>query len=244
MKQIFLSVLDIIFPCECVYCGDLISSSQCHLCRECSTLLKKINDCCPVCSGIISDGVCSICSDRKFYPAMNRTLFSYENVSKAVIHALKFSGIKHIYKIFIPYIAEEIKNIAEEIEKFNENIDIITSVPMSRKKMIRRGYNQSKLIAKETGKLTGIEFCETLKENSKAKQQRSLNYDERFINVIDRYKTINNAKFENKVVLIIDDVFTTGATINECSRILLLSGAAKIFSITLVRSDLRKLEKI
>ncbi|MCL2155065.1 MAG: ComF family protein [Leptospirales bacterium] len=237
MKKLFLSVLDIIFPCECVYCGDLISSSQYHLCQECYTLLKELNDACPVCSGILVDGICSICSDRKFYPAKNITLFSYENVSKAVIHSLKFNGIKHVYKIFIPY-------IRKEIEYLDEKIDIITSVPMSRKKMIKRGYNQSKLIAKELCKETGIEFCEILKENSGAKQQRSLNYDERFINVIDRYKTINNNKFKDKVVLIIDDVFTTGATINECSRKLISSGAAKIFSITLVRSDLKKLENI
>ena len=237
MKKLFLSMLDIIFPCECVYCGDLISSSQNHLCRECHTLLKELHDGCPVCSGLMVDGVCSVCSDRKFYPVANRTLFGYENVSKAIIHALKFAGIKHIYKIFIPY-------IQKHIEHLNEQIDIITSVPMSRKKMIKRGYNQSELIAKEVGKQTGIEFCETLKENSGAKQQRSLNYDERFINVIDRYKTINNTKFQDKTVLVIDDVFTTGATINECSRKLILSGAAKIFSITLVRSDLKKLENI
>jgi len=237
MKNFFLSILDVIFPCECVYCGDLILSSHYHLCQKCHTLLKELNDGCPVCSGIIIDGICSICGDRKFYPALNRALFSYENVSKAAIHSLKFGGIKHIYKIFIPY-------IQKQIEYINENIDIITSVPMNRKKMIKRGYNQSKLIAKEVGRQTGIEFCEILQENSGAKQQRNLNYDERFINVIDRYKTINNIKFKNKVVLIIDDVFTTGATINECSRKLILSGAAKIFSITLVRSDLKKLENI
>jgi ComF family protein len=237
MKNLFLPILDIIFPCECVYCGDLISSSQYHLCQECHTLLKELNDGCPVCSGVIIDGICTICSDRKFYPSVNRTLFGYENVSKTAIHSLKFDGIKHIYKIFIPY-------ILKQIEYLNERIDIITSVPMSRKKMIKRGYNQSELIAKEVAKQTGIEFCEILKENRRAKQQRSLNYDERFINVIDRYKTIKNNKFEDKVVLIIDDVFTTGATINECSRKLILSGAAKIFSITLVRSDLKKLENI
>jgi competence protein ComFC len=196
-----------------------------------------LNGGCPVCSGVLVDGICSICSDRMFYPAKNITLFSYENVSKAIIYSLKFDGIKHVHKIFIPY-------ICNNIEYLNEKIDIITSVPMSRKKMIKRGYNQSKLIAKEVGRETGIEFCEILKENSGAKQQRSLNFDERFVNVIDRYKTINNNKFKDKVVLIIDDVFTTGATINECSRKLISAGAAKIFTITLVRSDLKKLENI
>jgi len=237
MKKLFLSVLDIIFPCECVNCGDFISSSEYHLCRDCYALLKELNNGCPVCSGLMVNGICSVCSDRKFYPKKNITLFSYENVSRAVIYALKFNGIKHVYKIFLPY-------IQNKIEYLNEKIDIITSVPMNRKKMIKRGYNQSELIAKEIGKQTGIEFCEILKENSGAKQQRTLNYDERFINVIDRYKTINNNKFKDKTVLIIDDVFTTGATINECSRKLILDGAARIFTITLVRSDLKRLDNI
>jgi len=237
MKKFFLGILDIIFPSECVYCGDFISSSQYHLCGECHTHLKELNDGCPVCSGIIVDGTCSICGDRKFYPAANITLFSYDNVTKAVIRSLKFGGIKHCYKIFVPY-------IQKHIEYLNEKIDIITSVPMNREKMIKRGYNQSELIAKDVSKQAGIEFCEILKENRGAKQQRSLNYDARFINVIDRYKTINNTKFKDKTVLLIDDVFTTGATINECSRKLILSGAAKIFSITLVRSDLKRLDSI
>jgi len=192
---------------------------------------------CPVCSGIIQDGYCSICGDRMFYPSKHVSLFSYEKVSKSVIHSLKFEGIKHLYKVFIPF-------ISSRIYEFNDKIDIVTSVPMNRKKLIKRGYNQSKLIAKGVSRKTGIEFHDTLRENRNTTPQRSLNYGERFINVIDRYETVNNDIFRNKVILLIDDVFTTGATINECSRKLILSGAAKVFSITVVRSDLKKLENI
>ena len=88
-------------------------------------------------------------------------------------------------------------------------------------------------------------YCEEiLIENRNTISQRSLNYSGRFINVIDRYETVNNNKLINKVILLIDDVFTTGATINECSRKLILSGAAKVFSITVVRSDLKRLENV
>ena len=70
-------------------------------------LMKELDNGCPVCSGVIHDGECSICGDRKFYPAAHISLFRYEKVSKAVIHSLKFEGMKHVYKIFIPFISAE-----------------------------------------------------------------------------------------------------------------------------------------
>jgi len=172
-----------------------------------------------------------------FYPAKHISLFSYEKVSKSVIHSLKFEGMKHVYKVFIP-------QICRRMHEFDDKIDIVTSVPMNRKKLVKRGYNQSRLIARDVGRKTGIEFHEILREKRNTTTQRSLNYSERFINVIDRYETVNSTIFRNKVILLIDDVFTTGATVNECSRKLILSGAAKVFSLTIVRSDLKKLENI
>jgi len=200
-------------------------------------MMKEAENGCEVCSGELHEGRCLICSERKFYPSRNISLFSYCSVSKAAVHSLKFEGVKHVSRVFIPYICSRIGD-------FDSKIDIITSVPMNRGKFIKRGYNQSKLLAKGVSSKTGIEFCEVLKENSNSIQQRSLNYSERFINVIDRYETVNNNKFTNKVILLIDDVFTTGATINECSRKLISSGAAEVFSLTVVRSDLKKLENV
>lgn len=237
MREVLSILLDFIFPCRCVSCGEPVSSKMNHLCSECRDLMKPLSNGCSVCSGVIHEGRCTICGDRKFYPGRHFSLFSYEKVSRAAVHSLKFEGMKHIYKVFLPYICSRINN-------FNEQIDIVTFVPMNRKKIVKRGYNQSKLLAYGVGLQTGIKFQELLRELSNSSPQRSLNYNERFINVIDRYETVNNAKLRNKVILLIDDVFTTGATINECSRQLILSGAAKVFSITLVRSDLKKLENV
>jgi ComF family protein len=237
MIKVFFILLDFIFPCRCVSCGEPVSGKMNHLCSECRGLMKPLDNGCSVCSGVIHDGRCTICGDRKFYPDRHLSLFSYEKVSRAAVHSLKFEGMKHVYKVFLPY-------ICSSIDSFNEQIDIVTFVPMNRKKMVKRGYNQSKLLAGGVGIKTGIEFKELLRELSNSSPQRSLNYNERFINVIDRYETVNNTKLKDKVILLIDDVFTTGATINECSRQLILSGAAKVFSITVVRSDLKKLENV
>ncbi len=237
MIRFFNFILDFIYPCSCISCGDAVLSSMNHLCHKCKGEIRELDNGCPVCSGVIHNSECTICSDRMFYPEMNISLFSYEKVVRKVIHSLKFEGMKHLYKIFIPH-------ICGKIIVFNDKIDIVTSVPMNRKKLVKRGYNQSKLLAKNVSRKTGIEFCEILKENRNSVQQRNLNYSERFINVIDRYETIHNNKFRNKVILLIDDVFTTGATVNECSRKLISAGAAKVFSITVVRSDLKKLENV
>jgi len=199
--------------------------------------MTKIDDGCPVCSGIIYNGNCSICGERKFYPAKNISLFCYDKVSRDVIHSIKFEGMKHAYKVFVPYMCDRIND-------FNGKIDIITSVPMNREKLIKRGYNQSKLFARSLSEAKGVEFYELLHEKRNKIRQRDLNYSERFVNVIDRYETVNNTKLKNKVILLIDDVFTTGATINECSRKLINSGANKVYSITVVRADLKKLENV
>lgn len=237
MKALFSLFLDLVFPCSCVSCGELVPSYRNHLCAGCQSLLEEAHNSCQICSGLLYNGRCLICSDRKFYPSRNISLFNYCDVSRAAVHSLKFEGIKGVHRVFIPY-------ICGKIEDFDRKIDIVASVPMNRDKYIKRGYNQSKLLALGVSRKTGIEYAGILKERKNSIQQRSLNYSERFINVIDRYETVNNDKFRNKVILLIDDVFTTGATVNECSRKLILSGASSVFSITVVRSDLKKLENV
>ena len=150
---------------------------------------------------------------------------------------MKFGRIKGVYKNFAPY-------ADRAIEELKEDIDFITYVPMNSRKEKNRGYNQSRLIASALGSRNNIRCRAFLKERPSSGVQRELDYTERFINVIDRYEIINYKKLRNSKVLIVDDVFTTGATINECSRKLLDYGALEVFSLTIARSDLKKLEII
>lgn len=230
-------LLDLLFPGTCVSCGEPVLYADNHICRSCFPLFDEISDGCTLCSGIIKDGICTICDDREFYAERHISLFRYEKSVKSAIHALKFNRLKGVYSVFVPF-------ICKKMSLFGNNIDIITSVPMSRGKTVRRGYNQSRLIARSVGEKTGIKYFDLLREKKGAGVQRSLNYNERFINVIDRYQTVNNNKISGRSILLIDDVFTTGATINECSRMLLKAGASRVFALTVVRSDLKKLENV
>lgn len=237
MRQILNLLLDIIFPELCVSCGRPVVTAQRNICSGCAEKFEKISGGCPVCSGIISGGACSICGDRKFYPEAHISLFRYENTVKSAVHAMKFKSMRGIYAVFVPYVCDGINRIGR-------SIDLITSVPMNRRKLIKRGYNQSELIARGAGMMSGITYHRLLAENRNRTAQRNLNYNERFVNVIDRYKTVNNNKISGRSILLVDDVFTTGATINECSRVLLAAGASKVYALTVVRSDLKKLENV
>jgi len=237
MKRWFTFLLDFAFPCYCVSCGVPVSSENWHLCGCCLESLKKAVRDCPVCSSRREEGICSLCSGRKFYPSKHISIFEYDGAVKGIIHALKFGGMRNVYKVLTPF-------LADSLEEFRGSIDFITSVPMNRKKYAARGYNQSELMALSLSKASGIPFRRLLSEKKGSAHQREFSYASRYINVIDRYETVNNCNINEKTILLIDDVFTTGATINECSRILLGSGAYSVFSLTVARSDLKKLENI
>jgi predicted amidophosphoribosyltransferase len=115
---------------------------------------------------------------------------------------------------------------------------------MNRKKFAARGYNQSELLAVSMSKASGIPFLRLLREKKGSSHQREFSSSARYINVIDRYETLGEYNLSEKTILLIDDVFTTGATINECSRILSSAGVRSVFSLTVARSDLKKLENI
>jgi len=230
-------LLDFTFPCYCVSCGIPVSTNNYHLCSRCLNSLKPAVRGCPVCSAEMEGDVCGFCAGRRFYPAKHISLFEYEGAVKKIIHALKFEGLKNVYRNLLPFAADILSD-------FGGSIDIITSVPMNRKKLAQRGYNQSELLARSISKFTGIAYFSIMKEKSGSAHQRDFSYSSRYINVIDRYETLGKYNLKEKTILLIDDVFTTGATINECSRIILASGARSVFSLTVARSDLKKLENI
>ena len=125
----------------------------------------------------------------------------------------------------------------EKICGFLQKYDIIIPVPMTKKKVRKRGYNQSELIAKQLAK-----NIPNLKEEKyiliKVKENRtqsSLNRQQRQENVKDVYKLQNVEKIKEKNIIIFDDIYTTGATVNECAKVLMLGGAKKVAVITIAK---------
>lgn len=136
----------------------------------------------------------------------------------------KFNEKSYLYKMFCEIIIKN-KNACE----FLESYDIIIPVPMNKKKKRKRGYNQTELIAKEIAKYFDIQVdIKSLIKEKHTPMQSSLGKNERIKNVQNVYKVLYPEKIKGKNVLLLDDIYTTGATIDECKKMLQQAGTKKV----------------
>ncbi|MDY6967671.1 MAG: ComF family protein [Spirochaetota bacterium] len=231
LSKIVFLILDFLFPSRCVYCAKTISFQDNCLCNSCMQNIILIEEKCDICSGTLENERCTICSDRELFITKNIIVAEYAGVMKEVLHNYKFNHKKrlhlHLSRLSYPH-----------IEKYKNSFDIVSSVPMKRSKKYKRGFNQSELVARDLAKKMNKKYNVLLKEKLFSRVQKELNYRDRFFNIIGRYKTQKIDRIKNRKVLIVDDVFTTGATINECARILKYSGAKDVYSLVLARVNI------
>lgn len=127
-----------------------------------------------------------------------------------------------------------IKN--KKICRFLKTYDIIIPVPIHKKRMKQRGYNQTELISKKIADIIKIKYTKNcLIKYKNTKPQRILNKQERKQNIVGVYKVINSEQIKNKKIIIFDDVYTTGSTADECAKILKEAGALKVDVLTIAK---------
>ncbi len=199
-----------IYPQVCSICGKLNSKS---LCNKCKIRLEKEYD-------FKSDNY-SQDIEKNFKE--HHYFFRYENLIRNQILSLKFHEKPYIYKTISYFLENKRKNF-ENLKKY----DIIIVVPVSKKRQKERGYNQSELIAKEISKMLSIKIEKNIiKKLKNTPPQSSLNKEQRQENIRGVYRAFNIEKIENKNILIIDDIYTTGNTVNECAKVLVEKGINK-----------------
>ena len=142
-------------------------------------------------------------------------LYEYKDIVRKYFLDYKFNDKSYMYKGFERLILND-----EKIYKKIFSYDIITSVPIHSKRKKLRGYNQSKLIAKEIANKIGVEYKDLVEKVVNNNPQSELNKENRIKNVKDVYRVKDNI-FLDKKILIIDDIYTTGSTINEVAKELL-----------------------
>ncbi len=143
----------------------------------------------------------------------------------------KFNEKPYLHKTFVEFCYKFQK---EYLKK--EYYDIIIPVPISRKRLKQRGYNQSYLIAKELAKMLNIELDNRILQKTKNNSAQSvLNKIEREHNVNNVYKLFNNKNIIGKRILLVDDIYTTGSTVNECSKILKMAKVERVDVLTLAK---------
>lgn len=211
------SLLNLIYPPTCGICGKLNSNFLCNKCQKQLESQAKFK---------VEKN-----QNANYYFQEHLYIFEYQGMIRKVILNYKFNDKSYLYKTIVNFL---LKN--QKFFQILENYDIIVSVPTSRKRKKERGYNQSELIAKEIAQKTSIEYNnQCLFKTKNIIEQSKLNKEERQKNIQGVYKLHNQKMLQNKKILLIDDIYTTGSTVNECSRILKQAQPKKIGVLTLAK---------
>lgn len=232
-------VLDFIYPenISCILCNKPIKKINTYsLCKDCFKELNFIQDGCIKCGKpIIYHSLekldlcgCSYCFNKSFYFDKAISCIEYSDISKSMILGFKYKNKT--------YMAKYISNIMKEkLDLENIKFDYITFVPLHKKRMRKRGFNQSEKIAKELGKMIDIPILDCIYRKSNTNRLYNLNRKERKIELKNAFLVKENINYVNgKNILLIDDIFTTGSTVNEISKLLKLNNVNKIFVMTLL----------
>lgn len=217
MIKIFDYILSLIYPPKCVFCGTVIDKSD--ICEECEKTL-------PFTKGD------SIYQKFPFVDKCISPLYYKDYVRRAVLR-FKFAGCSCYSRRLAGIMSECAENNLD-----CGSIDMVSCIPLSRKRMHDRGYNQAELLAKEISKKVGVEYLPTLKKIRHNTAQSTIkDSKQRAANVIGAYGVIDAEEVKGKYILLVDDVVTTGSTVSECARILKKSGAKAVYCVTLARRE-------
>ncbi len=219
--------LDVVFPPRCVACK-AFGAFICELCYSSMAAADGMR--CPVCwSPSARESACEDC--RRHRPAFSgtRAAFRYEGVVRDAVHAFKFKGVSAL----APLLANQ---MAACLGDWSPPVDVIAPVPLAGARCRTRGYNQSELLAREVSRLSGFPLDSRLlvRVHAGAPQARQVGEGSRWRNVVGAFAV---RKAAPPGVLLIDDVITTGATLDACARVLLEKGAANVYALTFARED-------
>ena len=224
--KLFKVIASALFPNVCVACGEIIPEGE-HLCEYCTEMAETV-DFTKACRRCGMPKKECMCSKRVFHFSGCAAPFYNKGVAQKAMYSFKFARKEYISKFFAERMALTVRSCYSDID-----FDIITFVPMSLQKKLRRGFNQSELLAKQLSKILKLPLCgDLLLSGKNTAVQHKLGFDERFKNAKGKFKANTKYKLNGKTVLLVDDIKTTGATLDECAKQLLLLGADEVYCIT------------
>ena len=221
------TALDLLFPQYCVGCGKegrLICSS----CRQ--SLSRIAPPICPRCGRPQPSGI--LCPDCVSWQAKIdgiRSPFRFEGVMRQAIHQLKYRNLRALVVPLAKLLRDYL--ITNPVPG-----EILVPVPMHQKRLRERGYNQSGLLARELGKLTDLTVIDDclVRQRHTPPQARTSTVDERRSNIADAF-VCRDQRLRDKQVLLIDDVATSGATLDACAAVLKASGAVSVWGLVMAK---------
>jgi ComF family protein len=227
------AILDILYPqnIACILCRQRARDiDDKGLCRTCASSLPLITP--PVCHKcgrpLGEDGICIDCAYVRYHFEQAVSVLHYTPEIKQLIHRFKYGGISYLSRTLGWWMAEAFN------QRCGWDVDVIVPVPLHPRRQRQRGFNQSALLAREMGRYIGVAVNERVLIRKKyTPAQAGLSKFQRMQNLQDAFEVRKPEAVRGKSVLLVDDVFTTGSTVDECSRVLLQAGAQRVYVLTL-----------
>ena len=221
------TALDLLFPCWCLGCGREGSL----ICDACQLQLAEIKPpLCPRCGMPQASGIlCAGCFKHRHNIDGVRSVFRFEGVMRQAIHKFKYSNLRAIANPLARLLGDYL--ITNPV-----SAEIIVPVPLHSRRLRERGYNQSELLAKELSKISGLPLLKgnLIRQRHNHPQARAVSAAERRRNVAGAF-ACRRDNLKDRSIMLIDDVATSGATLDACAAALKAAGGGEVWGLTLAR---------
>lgn len=223
-KQLYRRAAALIWPERCVFCGKPIPA----LTLSCDTCREEVHP--------IRPPICSQCGKSREHCVCGRRRHRYDRVaSPFYCNSAVHRGILRLKRWDDPsavaFFADQMAAVVRR-EFADESIDALTFIPMTSLERRERGYNQGELLARALAKRLSLPLVAALEKRYQTKPQKFLTAVERSGNVLGAFDVRSGVDVAGKTVLLVDDVITTGATTDECAKMLKLYGARRVLCVT------------
>jgi ComF family protein len=231
------AALSLCYPPHCAMC-EADTAPSVHLCATCAERVRKLEPpFCQRCSqpfdgAITGEFTCSNCADRRFHFTCAATAYLARGVVREFIHRFKYDRHFHLRHTLADWMAAGLEDERLRAAPY----DAFVPVPLHSARQREREFNQAEVLARLLAQRTGTPFLHCLRRTRYTTTQTRLDRDTRMENLRGAFRVRHPAHVIGRHLILIDDVFTTGSTVEECSRVLCAAGAASVRVLTVARA--------
>ena len=237
VRRFLHALLDVILPPICHICHSHIpNAGRLHICQSCLDRLPLVSSpLCPLCgvpfAGAGGDHCCGACLTYPPHYDLARSHFLYEGAIRDLIHSFKYNQQTQLRYPLALLALEGVSGLAAHAPH------IIVPVPLHRSRLRQRGFNQAVLLGKVLSQQMSLPMLpDALVRTRPTEPQINLSATERRLNVKGAFSVGRTGSVDGKRVLLLDDVMTTGSTMDECARELKKAGAEAVFATAIARA--------
>lgn len=236
MKKIIKFIEGLVYPAKCAYCNRITDiGKDIKVCEDCQRKVALCENslCCRICGkpqvSVGDKGMCYSCLTRTYRTYKKAAaVVKYDHLTASGVKRYKDGRHKQVGKFFASQMANRLKSEFENVK-----FDYIVGVPPDKKRTMKRGSDPIEYICRHLSYLTDIPYLKgALRRIKDVPKQSTLKYEERLTNLIGAIGLGKGINVEKKTLLLIDDVMTTGSTVNECGYILKEGGAKAVYVLT------------